>query len=838
MSSYVQPAVSNNIGLGINVFKTNNVTGILNVGVGGNILIKNTVGLYNTAIGANVFTASISGNNNCAIGSNSGNSIIGSNNTMLGANTGQVPGDTNTYNNSCAIGYGATVNASGQIVVGTASETVKIPSTVASTGPTVGALVVAGGINITGNLNVTGGSSIYMNGFPVGTSTNGTVITNFGTNSLTAGDIVVNNLNLSTNSITSGSLAVGSMISGNINLGANLLTAGNLFVGNIVSGTTSVASISVGTITTGTMFMGTLTLGNLYASSNITVGTLNLSALTAGNLSVGTLVGGATSIATLSGGVVTAGNISTGTVSATNMNSSAISAGSVNAGANPLIVGNMSVGNITSGGIVPTTVSGGTITVGSLSFVSLVSGNLSVGTIVSGTHNMSTNSLTSGNMYVGNFVASSLSTAVLSSGTITAGSSSAYAITTNTVSATGIAWTSLNMISNPLTAGNITVGTIVASTTNTGGNSLTAGNVSGGTIYGTSLNASNNPITAGGISFSSSVSSTMNMVTNSLACGNMSVGAIVTSGVGLSNPNPQYTLDVIGTVNAINYNNFPLTFNYNGGTSASAAPSAKYIQQNFGQFNDGVYWINLPTAGATQIYCIMNPAYAGGGWMMAMKGTRGTTFQYTTSYWYSVNTLNVSDTTRNDGDAKFQTFNYYPATDWMAIFPDTGINGGDLPASLNTGWTWVELNAVGVTIPPVQWYAMDTPNYCKSSNGTAGFNPTNPTPVNLSKFANTGTSNVWSAQGGFQWYGMNYVGFTLGYLTTTGISTVTTGTANANAIRWGFGWNNETDMQSNDIRGGIGLNYPSYLYSAGEFNYCCGTVAGLNRSMRFEWYVR
>jgi len=390
------------------------------------------------------------------------------------------------------------------------------------------------------------------------------------------------------------------------------------------------------------------------------------------------------------------------------------------------------------------------------------------------------------------------------------------------------------MSTNPLTAGNLTVGTIVASTINMANNSLSAGNISAGTIYGTSLNTNNNPITAGGISVGSIVSGTMNMGTNSLVCGNMSVGAIVTGSVGLST-NPQYTVDVVGTVNATSYNNLPITIGFNGSSSSLPGVSAKYIQQTFGQFNDGVYWINLPTVGATQIYCIMNPAYAGGGWMMAMKGTRGTTFAYTSSHWYSSTTLNTSDNTRGDGDAKFNTFNYFPATDWMAIFPDTGINGGDLPASLNTGWTWVENNAVGISVPPMNWYALNQANYCKSSNGTGGFSATNPTPTNLQKFANAGqTGQVWSAQSGFQWYGMNYTGLTLGYLTTAGISTVITGTANANAVRWGYGWNNETDQNSNDSHGGIGMAYGNW--SAGD--HAWAITIGLNRTMRFEWYVR
>ena len=172
----------------------------------------------------------------------------------------------------------------------------------------------------------------------------------------------------------------------------------------------------------------------------------------------------------------------------------------------------------------------------------------------------------------------------------------------------------------------------------------------------------------------------------------------------------------------------------------------------------------------------------------------------------------------------------------MAIFPDAGVNGGDLPASLNTGWVWVELNAVGLTVPPMYWYAMNTANYCKSSNGTSGFNATNPTPKNLQKFANAGQSRqVWSGQSGFHWYGMNFAGLTLGYLTTTGISTSTTGTASGNApVRWGWSWNNETNIGSNDSFGGIGMAYGNY--SAGDLAWV--ETIGINRTMRVEWYVR
>ena len=44
------------------------------------------------------------------------------------------------------------------------------------------------------------------------------------------------------------------------------------------------------------------------------------------------------------------------------------------------------------------------------------------------------------------------------------------------------------------------------------------------------------------------------------------------------------------------------------------------------------FWLYRFTAGAGSIvggiYCIMNSAVSGGGWMMAMKATRGNTFSY------------------------------------------------------------------------------------------------------------------------------------------------------------------------------------------------------------------
>jgi hypothetical protein len=392
----------------------------------------------------------------------------------------------------------------------------------------------------------------------------------------------------------------------------------------------------------------------------------------------------------------------------------------------------------------------------------------------------------------------------------------------------GITIPNYNFGTNPLTAGSISVGTIVSNSVNLGGNSLFVGGISVGTVTTGAINLAGNSLTAGNISVGPITSTSHNMGTSQLTAGNLSGTTIYGSGMGIATTSPAYTLDVNGNVNctggyylngsAINLATYATS--NDGSTSAKAAYSAKYIQQTFGQFNDGVYWINLPTVGATQIYCIMNPAYAGGGWMLAMKGTQGTTFNFDANYWTTNNTLNPTDTTRNNADAKFHTFNYFAATDWLAIFPDTGINGGDLPASLNTGWTWYEPNAVNVSIPVSTWYSLGL-QLTKLAGGTAGYFGTNPQPIYSQKYS----QNVWSNQTGMQFYGMNY--------TACAVS----------KCRWGFNFNNEADQNTNDARGGIGLKYQNYgvavdiFSSAGDSYYCCGTP-GLNRPMRFEWYVR
>ena len=106
---------------------TFNITGNRNVAVGSSALEFNTNSENNTAIGTQALFGQREGSNNTAIGINSGlNDVSGSFNTYLGADTG-TNSSSNTYTKSTAIGYGATIRDSNQIVVGTGGEKVYIP---------------------------------------------------------------------------------------------------------------------------------------------------------------------------------------------------------------------------------------------------------------------------------------------------------------------------------------------------------------------------------------------------------------------------------------------------------------------------------------------------------------------------------------------------------------------------------------------------------------------------------------------------------------------------------------------------------------------------------------
>ncbi|MEO7046901.1 MAG: fibrinogen-like YCDxxxxGGGW domain-containing protein, partial [Ferruginibacter sp.] len=255
-----------------------------------------------------------------------------------------------------------------------------------------------------------------------------------------------------------------------------------------------------------------------------------------------------------------------------------------------------------------------------------------------------------------------------------------------------------------------------------------------------------------------------------------------------------------------------------GLTAGSAGISAQQIKADFPYSTDGVYWINLPVAGPTQIYCIMNSAVDGGGWMLMMKATAGNTFEYESTHWTSVSTLNASDNTRGDADAKYNTMNYFAAKDMLALWPDipSDFNGSSTGGSINlsstyNNWCWLQndFNS-GNTVVPVNFFATAERNFIGDANN----------------FAGKGTA--FSSQTDVRFYGFNF------HNNPGNVKT-----------RWGFGWNENGgglfpngNMDSDDVSGGIGMASSFGGYSAGDQIHCCENAVGINRAARVEVYIR
>lgn len=241
-----------------------------------------------------------------------------------------------------------------------------------------------------------------------------------------------------------------------------------------------------------------------------------------------------------------------------------------------------------------------------------------------------------------------------------------------------------------------------------------------------------------------------------------------------------------------------------GSSSALAAPSAQFIKTTTGTNTDGTYWIDLPTSGPTETYCVMDSNADGGGWMLAMKATRGSTFEYSSNYWTTTNLLNETDLTLGDADAKYPVFNEFAANDIAANLPDVTA-GGSLGA-LGGGWTMHD-NDVFNGLTPQVFFNSDSQVTIRTQGDVDSWG-------GLGK----NNSGPFSTQNGYRWQGLNY------------------GENSGNRVRYGFAWNNENDPFSNDVSGGIGMNRQAY--SAGDYIGCCQDYNGVQRSMRFELYVR
>jgi len=245
-----------------------------------------------------------------------------------------------------------------------------------------------------------------------------------------------------------------------------------------------------------------------------------------------------------------------------------------------------------------------------------------------------------------------------------------------------------------------------------------------------------------------------------------------------------------------------------GLTQANPGISAAQLKIDNGYNTDGVYYILVDNV-STPVYCIMNSAIDGGGWMMMMKATTGTTFNYDANYWTTNNTLNPGNTNRDNGDAKFDIMNKYAAKDMLALWSDIG-QGGSLSVP-GYPWIWLENNFYnGVRIIPITfWSTVD--RYFKGD-----------------ALLFSGWGSPFSTQTDVRFYGFNY-----------------RNNPGWGRTRWGFGWNENGgglypngNMDSDDVSGGIGMTGNFQSYSAGDRINCCQNRTGINRSARVEIYVR
>ena len=224
-----------------------------------------------------------------------------------------------------------------------------------------------------------------------------------------------------------------------------------------------------------------------------------------------------------------------------------------------------------------------------------------------------------------------------------------------------------------------------------------------------------------------------------------------------------------------------------GSSSSCPAQSPQEIANLYGTSANGTYWLNV-NGTATQTFLILDSTYPDSGmWFLGMKGTKtSTNFNYSSTYWTSQSTTLNTNSLSNDvaTDAKFNAFNYLPATKVLAVFKDR--NSYNFSAS---GTGMYNPNSFGghVWKEDISSQTM----FSRFTNNSILYSQTGTmTRYDLYRESNSSSANlVFSYQNGYAKYGFNYNNAAATY-------------------RWGIAFNNENDdprIDSSDAQVGIGL---------------------------------
>jgi hypothetical protein len=323
-----------------------------------------------------------------------------------------------------------------------------------------------------------------------------------------------------------------------------------------------------------------------------------------------------------------------------------------------------------------------------------------------------------------------------------------------------------------------------------------------------------------------------------------------------------------------------------------AADSAVDIMRNFCIKNNGRYWIKSPDATVAEyIYCIMDEKCKGGGWMLAMKGSKynNKTFNYNAEHWTKATTVIPtrgsgdydiepnSEFMETELDAKYNIYNTMKVKECLAIFDprDCGVENKpeyyyNMYQLKKYGWIWHEKNfnnGIGITL--LDFYRSNKKQFYYST-------PTTTNELSLKNFMNSYYDNkyvnflrfntnsedslprfkhtiifdttqdyfftiffpdskgpcnlkIWSSQNQFYSFGFN-VGPVVANEASRGNW--------PHRVRWGCSFNENDDSKptTNDVSGGIGMECRDY--SAGDAIGCCQNTVGQNKNFSFKWFIR